>query len=609
MTILRNKFVGIAVATLVLLEVVLQVGSLWVWWTHQTPADVSVDAEADVVLCIGDSFTYGMGASSPAGSYPSQLEAMLRASHGDTWRVANVGYPGRDSRGFVERIDGQLAQYRPRFVCILAGNNDLWSRPEQLVLPPVATAPADPPAQTEREPFRWEWRTARFVRWATGKLESSTPDDEEMPAVVDATEIADFLCRSTWSGGSVSIEFRRDGSVEVVGFGSSPRPLATWDYAQGTNTIDAIPALAGTNVGEQLLFTHEVLVDPIVLDRRPAAPIPTTQALFVGRQAIQDFAFERARDLLTDALEREQQESSSSRSLEVQIHGALVAAYDGTGEREQAREHVDWLRAELAERPSAAVAVQLVKSLGRIGARTECIELARQLVKTYPNEASLWSILSWESFQAGDQESAVHGARKAIELTPLDKPSSRGAYLRTLVRIIKDSDPRGAAIATLQSYLEFRDPVVFRQTVGWMRDIADVALFEDCLSELRIEDPLRQEMLDICADGLELEKAEGPPRVFESHIRQIVERCQHAGAEPILVSYLRVRPRFDPVIRRISESGVAYVDLHGEFRRARTEGTAEELFVSDGHCSDLGYRLIAEKVHAHISGRLAVEAK
>jgi len=54
---------------LIALELALQVGALAMAWF--VPARAAADGAS--VLCVGDSFTFGIGARSPATSYPGQL--------------------------------------------------------------------------------------------------------------------------------------------------------------------------------------------------------------------------------------------------------------------------------------------------------------------------------------------------------------------------------------------------------------------------------------------------------------------------------------------------------------------------------------------------------
>jgi acyl-CoA thioesterase-1 len=85
--------------------------------SYTTPED-SGDNTPDTYLCIGDSITYGYGLSG-SSSYPSQLAGMLQRS------VTNAGKNGERSGGGAGRIDSLLARYKPAWVLILYGANDI----------------------------------------------------------------------------------------------------------------------------------------------------------------------------------------------------------------------------------------------------------------------------------------------------------------------------------------------------------------------------------------------------------------------------------------------------------------------------------------------------
>src|SRR5204862_5082060 len=95
---------------------------------------------ARTVLCVGDSFTFGLGASGRDHAYPQTLERILRERTGDpSWQVINAGHPGQDSSAVLRHLDAQLAEHRPAFVCVMVGCNDWWSKPARL---PADAAPA-----------------------------------------------------------------------------------------------------------------------------------------------------------------------------------------------------------------------------------------------------------------------------------------------------------------------------------------------------------------------------------------------------------------------------------------------------------------------------------
>lgn len=139
---------------LFVLEVVLQVSHLVVCLL---PRDAGTTAAGGrTVLCVGDSFTYGIGASGPESSYPAVVGRELSARFGETWSVANEGWPGRNSRELLFNLGAQIDRRAPDAVCILVGVNDRWSHPPRL----EAGAEFE---GNEARGFQLRWRTRRLL--------------------------------------------------------------------------------------------------------------------------------------------------------------------------------------------------------------------------------------------------------------------------------------------------------------------------------------------------------------------------------------------------------------------------------------------------------------
>lgn len=141
------------------LEGLLQAGAYVVWRNERAKVPPPAPA-ADTILCVGDSWTHGMGSSDHARfSYPAVLQQQLQESGLSRWTVVNGGQSGQNSRDVLSRLDSQLAEFRPRVVCVLVGFNDSWSRPK--------------PWSTDAEPvdyssYRFRWRLPRLLAWAVG---------------------------------------------------------------------------------------------------------------------------------------------------------------------------------------------------------------------------------------------------------------------------------------------------------------------------------------------------------------------------------------------------------------------------------------------------------
>jgi acyl-CoA thioesterase-1 len=81
-------------------------------------------AEPITIVAIGSSSTSGAGASSPAATYPSRLEAELKARFpGRTIRVLNRGVGGEDASQMLARFERDVAVEQPDLVLWQVGTN------------------------------------------------------------------------------------------------------------------------------------------------------------------------------------------------------------------------------------------------------------------------------------------------------------------------------------------------------------------------------------------------------------------------------------------------------------------------------------------------------
>ena len=147
---------------LVALELLLQLGAVIVSTvTVSTTAAMPTLTAGPSVVCLGDSYTAGIGATSPEQSYPAQLQLRLRElGHGDI-KVVNGGCAGKDSAFMMRRLPG-LLQPETKVLCLLMAFNDTWSRPA-----PVDVSEFDI-AVDVGSTFEWRWRTGRLLALCFG---------------------------------------------------------------------------------------------------------------------------------------------------------------------------------------------------------------------------------------------------------------------------------------------------------------------------------------------------------------------------------------------------------------------------------------------------------
>ncbi len=163
----RSRFAlllfGVA-AGLVAFELAAQTVAYVIWHTERQSPSTATGTSA--VLCVGDSNTFGMGASSAEYSYPARLQRRLDRAQPGRWRVVNGGRPGRNSEELVRALPLQLQRYRPRLVYVLVGFNDGWSN---------AAAVTDA-LTVDADAFPLRWRTGRLLALAA-RWWSAVSDD------------------------------------------------------------------------------------------------------------------------------------------------------------------------------------------------------------------------------------------------------------------------------------------------------------------------------------------------------------------------------------------------------------------------------------------------
>ena len=78
------------------------------------------------ILCLGDSFTYGVGASQEK-SYPRQLENLLNSrAKGKIIRVVNRGIGGSNTTLVLSELQDNIAVVKPDLVILWAGISNYW---------------------------------------------------------------------------------------------------------------------------------------------------------------------------------------------------------------------------------------------------------------------------------------------------------------------------------------------------------------------------------------------------------------------------------------------------------------------------------------------------
>lgn len=137
-------------------ELILQCLALVLWLGRDESAQPGGGRS---VLCVGDSYTFGMGADDPGQeSYPAVLGQRLVAQGVADVEVRKVARPSRNSREVAEALARALRERPAERVYVLAGMNDVWNPPSPLDRRQLALAEPG-------ESFPLRFRTLRMLRF------------------------------------------------------------------------------------------------------------------------------------------------------------------------------------------------------------------------------------------------------------------------------------------------------------------------------------------------------------------------------------------------------------------------------------------------------------
>ena len=534
---------------LLALEVALQIGAYALWRS----ARGATSSGADAILCVGDSFTYGLGATAGGGSYPRQLEAALRVA-GRERTVINGGWPGQTSREILLKLPAQLARYHPGVVCILAGMNDPWSRPErvrseelsggadveafpvQLRLLRLGTLIADwfRPRAGGEAPFLGAWHRgdAELVFEASGRL---LVGKDELRWFEDET----VGLQVVMPGGKVEVvRWERDGTqLELRGRAFS-------------GTFDAGPAPPPSELvlGERALAARDL--EAAVTHLRAALTEPATQAR--AREGLTRVAV-----LRDDAVERD----------------AQLAA----------------LRAEFARTGDAETGAALVQACGVVGDVPAALATARVVLAKAPDSLRTWEVLLTHGLaKARDEVLALMG--EVLSTAPNDV-AWRPTLLQMRANVLQASDPDGALDDFFAAFLQDGNGAFLTRQLELAATVLTPAKVAAALE--RLGEAERARVRAAITGGGE----DGVFTILRAHLEAAVALCRAAGAEVLLLSYPEPEPTRDRIVAAVAAgTGARHVDPQAAFASALRTQDRALLFILDGHCTDQGYAILAGEV-------------
>lgn len=551
---LPKRLVLWTVGLLVFVELVLQVAA-YLAWTQRHAGESRGAGDGPVVLCVGDSMTYGLG-STGGGSYPAQLEQKLRQRDDREWVVINGGFPGRSSSDVLAYLPDQLERFKPDHVLVLVGTNDQWSQ-----------------AAVQSDSFPLVWRTGRLISiLMQGRLAEHGEED--------------FV--GTWNKDGGEVRFLATGRMI---YGDAE---LRWHTDNGRLTI-VMPDLEEVQLdwkreGENLRLEGPMWEEPQILAPGPASDFtPLQRAERAAAQ--QDLA--TARTEYESALAAPDSRWAAEEGL---VHLALAG-----GDAAAARDRVAAMTAalEAAGDPLSQDAGEATAhALLAVGDTEAAFVLAERVVRAHPESVRGWEILIKQAPDAAHQARTVAAIDAVIPQIPVEHPFRshlltqralfvRSADLAEFLRSLLAARRAGALDEHLRNH-------IYIARADLQNGDAGATALDTALERAGATGEEAAEFRALYAAGLA--GGDKMRAVLADQLRAIIAVCRGAGAEPRLLDY----PFRDLDHERLVDSVATDLEVRRIPIRPRFDSLLEtlgrdDLFIRDDvHCNDRGYGEMAD---------------
>ncbi len=277
-------------------------------------------------------------------------------------------------------------------------------------------------------------------------------------------------------------------------------------------------------------------------------------------------------------------------------HVQLIRASVKT-RRALAEESVRALRAIYNENPNLRSATDFMDGLWELGRADEIYEVGPKILEKFPGANKGWHVLARAEFRRGLEKSrqAYEGFFKSASKLENWMCNAVANYGGTLV--LEDPD-RAAKLLT--AGLLLKEAMSGRPWAMYLiaarknqvpKEIAEKYLELDGLGASG------RSLLRRAYDEAYLGTLSGWEGTLEKHLLSIQSRILAAGARPVYVSYPYFADGLERIMARVARGADApVVYASARFRKELETKQRSDLFVSDGHCNDAGYDILAEEV-------------
>ncbi len=553
-------------------ELVLQ-GYAYFEWSRDRDGAEPAAGGGLAALCVGDSFTYGIGASDLDYSYPSQLQEMLRSRGRSDVTVVNGGWPGRNSGTVLERLAGMLERHAPAVVYVMIGYND-----RNKVVAEVLES--DPNFDAEHFPL--EYRTAKFIGIIADWL------SDTRPALASDSFMGHWHNRDDGR----EIEFFPDGRAVVDGVETDWRIEDRKIFVRSKR----VPSfrrgypMRWRRDGVSLVLTSERWEHTY----DPGPPPPGKRRLAAGRSALHDQRWEEAASNFRACL--------SDPELEHAARDGLVRALAHI-DPAAAEPHLDELRRAWRARPERDEMSALARGLAALGHTDEAHDLACRYLETHGRGTGIWPVLSNIPPTPERDARTLAALRRATTAGSGVSPLERAAVWRAL-GVVVAIDPIDSVRCQMHATALDGISGLLAETVQQHEEVVTPDVYARLVDEVTTEPESRKLLRSIGASCYGV--AFGPDSVLTRHLRRIVACCESYGATPVLLSYPLLIAGTEGALQQIhSDLKVDTIDVRAAFDKELLTRPREELFCADHrHCSDAGYAILADLVLADLLARL-----
>ena len=534
---LGRKLLLAAIVFFTVLELLLQTGAVFASSTL-----AATKSNGPSVLCLGDSYTAGVGATSPEQSYPAQLQRQLRELGHDDFTVINGGCPGKDSAFMMRRLPG-LLQPETKVLCVLMAFNDTWSHPD-----PIDTEQLDLELNYEST-FEWQWRTGRLMALCLGFGDNSWHRTSDQIAAIDAAA-----------------------------------------------TIVAEQSLQATEAGLALLKESGIIGhnDPVP----SVTPLPPTE--------LQGRIYEIEKELFTDNRDTALANAIkliADFPASPSAYRTLAVVANTPNQSEQSKAALAKL-AEMAATGDPVSNENQIIALLATGNNQHALRAAKAYLAIDPSSLTASMAAQASAHTLGLFDEFCAEAPRTLRLAGKLMPLQSAALARHYAEVIHLDEPQKASRLIVAATLLDGNRALTRARVSAVRQSMTWDHFEQAIDTAPLADQAQRDALRLMLRAAYEDDGSATPwaATMRHHMLAIGRLCAERDIKLVILDYPFPHPELERIQHDVADALPAtQVSIRARFDQELKTRKKAELFVRNGHCNDAGYRIMAEQTAAAIS--------